>query len=236
MESTNILQEEEDENISMEEEVCEEEKEKIWFNLRFWGCFGTSQDDSNTQTQNSIVIYENPCTSCEGTRNHDNPSYYDDPLLASNATSKIIDDKECYLDMLYDNALDDGCTLIDNSPYIHEDKNDEFSCCDDALIHESPILLLKSPIYTIEEKYVYIEKYLCGLQLYYKKSYCSHDIKNGTANYFERGKHANECHNKFNDPLYLPKISKFHYSIIHTIKFASSNCNYYERGGDNYPL
>jgi hypothetical protein len=29
MESTNILQEEDDENISMEEEVCEEEKEYI---------------------------------------------------------------------------------------------------------------------------------------------------------------------------------------------------------------
>jgi hypothetical protein len=26
-------------------------------------------------------------------------------------------------------------------------------------------------------------------------------IKNGTGNYFERGKHANECHNKFNDSL-----------------------------------
>jgi hypothetical protein len=50
------------------------------------------------------------------------------------------------------------------------------------------MLFLKSPIYTIEEKYAYIEKYLCGLQLSYEKSYCSHDtiIKNGAKNYFER--------------------------------------------------
>jgi hypothetical protein len=87
---------------------------------------------------------------------------------------------------------------------------------------------LKSPIYTIEEKYGYVEKYLCGLQLSYKKSYCNHDvmIKNDIGNYFERGKHVNECPYKYNDPLYVPKISKLH---IHTIEFTSSNCNYYER-------
>jgi hypothetical protein len=92
------------------------------------------------------------------------------------------------LDVLYDNALDDGPILIDNSPCIHEDKNDELARCDDALIRESPILFLKSPIYTIEEKYAYVEKYLCGLQISFEKSYCSHDtIKTGTSNYFERG-------------------------------------------------
>jgi hypothetical protein len=63
---------------------------------------------------------------------------------------------------------------------------------------------------------------------------CNHDamIKNDIGNYFERGKHANEGHNKFNDPLYVPKISKLHNSNCHAIKFPSSNCNYYERGGD----
>jgi hypothetical protein len=75
------------------------------------------------------------------------------------------------LDILYDNASDDGPILIDNSPCILEDKNDELAGCDDALIHESPILFLKSPIYTIEEKYAYVEKYLCGLQLSYEKTY-----------------------------------------------------------------
>jgi hypothetical protein len=88
--------------------------------------------------------------------------------------------------MLYDNALDDGPTLIDNSPYTHEDKNNEFASCYDPLVHENSILLfLESPIYSIEEKYAYIEKYLCGLQLSYEKSYCSHDtmIKTGTSNY-----------------------------------------------------
>jgi hypothetical protein len=61
-------------------------------------------------------------------------------------------------------------------------------------------------------------------------------IENDICNYFERGKHANGYLNKFNDPLYMPKISKLHDSNIHTIKFSSSNCNYYERGGDKYSL
>jgi hypothetical protein len=56
--------------------------------------------------------------------------------------------------MLYDNALDDGPILIDNTSCINEDKIDELVGCDDALIHESPILFLKSPIYTNEDKYV----------------------------------------------------------------------------------
>jgi hypothetical protein len=57
-------------------------------------------------------------------------------------------------DMLYDNALDDGPILIDNSSCTNEDKIDELVGCDDAVIHESPILFLKSPIYTNEDKYV----------------------------------------------------------------------------------
>jgi hypothetical protein len=77
--------------------------------------------------------------------------------------------------MIYDTTLDDGPTLIDNPPYLHEERNDILVIHDDALIHESPILFLKSPIYTIEEKYAYVEKYLCDLQLSYKKSYGNHD-------------------------------------------------------------
>jgi hypothetical protein len=142
-------------------------------------------------------------------------------------------------------ALDDGLILLNNPPYLEidtmlcEDKNDELAGCDDALIHESPILFLKSPIYTIEEEYALARNYICGLHLpLVQNSYCNHDIeiKNGTSNYFERGKHANECHNKFNDPLYLLKISKLYDSNSHTIKFSSSNCNYYERGGYECPL
>jgi hypothetical protein len=72
--------------------------------------------------------------------------------------------------MLYDTALDDGHMLIDNSPCLHEDRNEILVIYDDALIHESPILFLKSPTYTIEEKYAYVEKYLCVLQLSYEKS------------------------------------------------------------------
>jgi hypothetical protein len=105
-------------------------------------------------------------------------------LLASNTNSEIIDKKECCLDMLYDNALDDGTMLIDNPSCLHEDRNDILVIRDDSVIHESPILFLKSPIYTIEEKYAYIEKYLCGLQLSYEKSYCNYDvmIKNDIGN------------------------------------------------------
>ena len=121
-----------------------------------------------------------------------------------------------------------------------EDKNDKLAGCDDALIHESPILFLKSPIYTTEDKYAYVEKYLCGLQLSYAygKSYCSHDvmIKSGTNNYFERGKHDYESLNKFNDPLYMPQFSKIHDSNRHAINFFSSNCNYHERGRYKHPL
>jgi hypothetical protein len=65
-------------------------------------------------------------------------------LLASNATSKIIDDKECCLDMLYDTALDDGPMLINDPPYLHQDKNDILIIHDDALIQDSSILFLKS--------------------------------------------------------------------------------------------
>jgi hypothetical protein len=63
----------------------------------------------------------------------------------------------------------------------------EIAGCDDALIHESPILFLKSHIYIIAERYAYVEKFICGLQLSHE-SHCSHDtmIKNGTSNYFER--------------------------------------------------
>jgi hypothetical protein len=68
--------------------------------------------------------------------------------------------------LLYDTALDDGAMLIDNPPYLHKDINDILVIRDDALMHESPILFFKSFSYTIEEKYAYVEKYLCGLQFY----------------------------------------------------------------------
>jgi hypothetical protein len=129
------------------------------------------EDESNTQNQNSIANYETPYTSFEGIQSHENPSYYDASSLASNDTTEIIDKKECCLDMLYDTALDDGATIIDNPPCLHEDKNDILVIHDDALIHESPILFLKSPTYSINKKYTYVEKYLCSLQISYEKSY-----------------------------------------------------------------
>ena len=53
------------------------------------------------------------------------------------------ENEECVLDMLYDNALDDGPILLDNPPCLEiatklwEDKNDKLAGCDDTLIHET---------------------------------------------------------------------------------------------------
>ena len=64
--------------------------------------------------------------------------------------------------------------------------------------------------------------------------YCNHDIKNenSTSNYFERGKHANELYDNYNDHLYKPKFANLHASNGYIVKFTSSACNYYERGGN----
>jgi hypothetical protein len=74
-----------------------------------------------------------------------------------------------------------------------------------TLTHESPTLFLNSPIYTLEEKFAYVEKYLCGLQLpCVQNPHCHYDLnnKNSTINYFERGKHANEYNDNYNDSLH----------------------------------
>jgi ERCC4-related helicase len=63
MESTNVLHEEDDENISMEEEVCGKEKEEYMDQPKLGDVLEPLKDDSNTQTQNSIVIFKNPCPS-----------------------------------------------------------------------------------------------------------------------------------------------------------------------------
>jgi hypothetical protein len=180
-------------DILQEEEVCEEEIEMDMFQPKL----GEELDlptspptyDSNTQTQDSFIIYDNPCydnfptknpcTFCEGIETqmviYENPSYYeinDASLLASNATSKTTDDNEnCVLEMLYDNALDDGPMLIENPPCLEavtklcEDKYDILAVGSGTLTHESPPLFLSSPNYTLEEKLAYVEKYLCDLQL-----------------------------------------------------------------------
>jgi hypothetical protein len=144
-----------------------EENEEVIISSKLGDVLEPPKDDSDTETQDSIAIYENPYTSYEGIQKKENPSNYDVPLLANNTTSEIIDDNDCCLDMLYNTALDDGHMLIDNPPCLNEDKNDILVIHDDALIHESPGLFLKSPIYTIEEKYAYVKKYLCGLQFSY---------------------------------------------------------------------
>jgi ERCC4-related helicase len=42
----------------MEEEVCEEEKEEDIVEPKLGNVLETLKDDSNTQTQNSIIIFE----------------------------------------------------------------------------------------------------------------------------------------------------------------------------------
>ena len=159
------------------------------------------------------------------------------PNIPASSTTKIINDKK-----EYDDALDDGPILPKNSPCLemstnlYEDKNDQLAICDNTHTHMNPTLFLKSPNHTIEEKLVYVKKYLSGLQLSLDPNLCcSHNIKSDTnpSNYFERGK--NESHIKFNDPLYVPILSKLHNPNSYIVKFAPSNCNYYERGGDKCP-
>src|SRR4051794_37766167 len=74
----------------------------------------------------SMVIFYNQC-------------YYDETNNApSLATSDTIDNEEWSLDMLYDNALDDGPMILDNHPCLkNEDINDELTAHDDALISKS---------------------------------------------------------------------------------------------------
>jgi hypothetical protein len=174
---------------------------------------------------------------------YENPSYYETnsaPLLSNNATSKITDDNEnCVFDMLYDSALDDGPMLIDNPPCLEvvtklcEDKDDTLVVCSGTLTHESPTLFLNSPNYTLEEKFSYVEKYLCDLQLsLVPNPRYNHNIKIDIDlnNYFERGKHANEFHNILF--MCLPKIDD---SNGYMVGSTYTTCNYYERGGDTIP-
>jgi hypothetical protein len=159
-----------------------------------------------------------------------NPSYYEisnAPLLASNATSKITDDNEnCVLDMLYDNTLDDGPMLINNPPCLEvvtklcKDKDDILAICSGTLTHESPTLFLNSPNYTLEEKFAYVEKYLCGLQLP-----C---VENP------------HCLTILIMKIVLSTILKEESMLMNTmiiimILFIKQTCNYYERGGDKIP-
>ena len=146
--------------------------------------------------------------------------------------------------MIYDNALDDDPILFDNPPCSEivnsswEDKINKLVGCDDTLTHESPISFLKSPIYTIEEKYALCKEYMHGLKSSYENSTCRHDVNdyNYSCNYFERGNHANDCHDNFNEPLYSPKFTKLLQSSNYIANFAFNTCNYYERGIDKCPL
>jgi hypothetical protein len=99
------------------------------------------------------------------------------------------------LDIFYDSTLDDGPILLEDPPCLElvtnlwEDKDDMLAVCDNTLTHESPTLFLNSPIYTIE-KFLYAEKYLCGLKLSCTNNHSTHNhhVYDVSCNYFERGR------------------------------------------------
>ena len=146
-----------------------------------------SMDDSNSEIENFATMHEPP--SCDHV--DIDSSYYtdesDDDMLMDDFVSPINNsdnNEECVLDMLYDNALDDGPVLLDDPPCLTMIKN---SCedryndklptgQDDTLIHESPTSFLNSPIFTTEEKYVLCEKYMHGLKLLYENPIYNHDV------------------------------------------------------------
>jgi len=199
------------------------------------------ETDSNFQTQNSIVPkafceeIETKMVVHEMTMHSLEESITTQNMPTSSIVEIIINDKE------YDKALDDGPSNPPNfeiDTNICEDKNDQLDICDNTHTHMNPTLLLSSPNHTIEEKLAYVKKYLCCLQLSLDPNICcSHniDIDTNLSNYFERGKSASEFHNEFNDSLYVPLLSKLHDPSGYIVKFASSNSNYYERGGDKCP-
>jgi hypothetical protein len=177
------LQEEKDDNICQDEDVDEvrgdrDKEEMVPSKLgHVWELpLSPPTYDSNPNTEKSIAI-------------HDFVVLNDD-----------VDASEEYvLEMLYDNAWDDGPMILDDPPCLEisttmcEDKNDMLVISDDTIMHESPIVFLNSPNHTLEEKYACVENYLYGLQLSYV---CNHDamIENRTSNHFERGKHVVGCH------------------------------------------
>jgi hypothetical protein len=275
MEGTNILQ---------EEEVCKEEIEMDMFQLELREELDLPTSpptyDSNTQTQNSFVIYDNPCydnfptknpyTFCEEIESqmviYENPCYYDEtsnaPLLSSNSTSKISNDNEnCVLDMLYDNALDDGPMLIDNPPCLEvvtklcEHKDDILAVCNGTLTHESPTLFLNSPNYTLEEKFAYVERYLCDLQLsLVPNPHYNHEVmippklgdvwipkvlvtigKETHHAMLDLGSSVSVLSKELYELLELQNIEKCSIDLLLAYDMVGSTyttCNYYERGGD----
>jgi hypothetical protein len=95
--------------------------------------FSPSTYDSNSETKNSIITHD-----------------FVSPNNDDDASENYV------LDMLYDNALDDGPMILDDPPCLAI----ATTVCEDnydTLIHESLILSLNSPNHTIEEKYARVE-------------------------------------------------------------------------------
>ena len=155
------MQEEDDENISLEEEVCEEEDKSLSLGMSMQ----PQEEDNEEQKDEDDEQLETE------ERKHP-PS----PPMDEGNTQNLVDDKLCFydsddekeyepmpneniididfkndeeygLDMLYDIALDHGPMLIDNPPCLVvttlcEDKNDILAAYDNTLTHESPTLSL----------------------------------------------------------------------------------------------
>jgi hypothetical protein len=71
--------------------------------------------------------------------------------------------------------------------------NENFETIHEAGIMKGHLVVILQTCINEFSDNAYVEKYLCGLQVSYEKSYCNHGamIKNYIGNYFERGKHAN---------------------------------------------
>jgi hypothetical protein len=75
-------------------------------------------------------------------------------MLAS-STTKIINEKEEYDDVLYDGPIfPKNPPCLEISTNLYEDKNDENVDSDNTLTNESPTFFLISPNYTIEENFL----------------------------------------------------------------------------------
>jgi hypothetical protein len=79
---------------------------------------------------------------------------------------------------------------------------------------------------------IYVKK-MHGLKLSYRNPTFNHDVNDDiiSCKYFERVKHAYDFHDIFNDPLHVPTNAKLHSLNGYIVKFVSTECNYYERGG-----
>ena len=199
-EGSHILQDAGYENISQyeeeKEELMEEEKEECEPPLPL------SEDDSKSQTQDTFVMYENPCYIDDvSTQNsiliYDNPCYCDEVDKASindayeDEFATVIYDNPCFIDKSYDNPL--------FVPTIEIHVNEELcleSLYDNAL-DDGPMLLddkhynsiesgFDPTIFEMDRNYVLVDHEKPVLS----DRYIVQFVHDATKNYYERGKYG----------------------------------------------